>query len=387
MYKKIQTVAAITLALFLLSSCRGGSIDEASKTEPVKGDPGGYQTPNNAAGFNIQIQYPDKAPYSYVIHKGSGGPADDFNAPCVIENTSMSSKDITCIVEAKELDLYFNGVGLRFNVPQDMCDYVSVNRPAYYNFMPGDGPATVIDNRSNTVGPVTINGITAAAGQLKVGAATKTSIYCDYDYSNSVNPNYKNGAPNCCMGTYELYTVSVSGTTVTISPAQKNNWGGKYANCLSGSAMQKDKANNFLSSGYPIARTYDVTNVGLNGAYFVASPYNLRLSTNVFAANYFDPAQHITAGGVPVSTAAVGNAPAVNPYHEFICYDRSHEVKAQIRVLVREWNSDAEYNLGVAGDPDTTGNQPGFGNPPINNFLDFLDIGDTATSYPKDIPF
>jgi len=386
-FKKIYlslTFALMTSLLFF-SSCRGGSIEEASTTEKNNNAPEQEKPAENSAGFNIQVQYKDNTGYSYVMHKGDGSPTDDFNAPCVVDNAALSA-DIKCVVEAKELDLYYNGVGLRFNVPQNMCEYLSVNRPAYYNFLPGDGPTTVIDNRTNSLGSVTINGITAAAGQLKVGTATKTSMYCDFDYMNSSNPNYKAGAPNCCVGDFDLYTASVSGSTVTVSPAQKSNWGGKYANCLAGSAMQRDNANNFLSTGYPIAKIYNVLTNGLNSAYFVTSPYSLRLSKNVYAANFFKPSEHPT-NSVPVSTAAVGNAVAVNPYHEFVCYGRSQEIKARIRVLVREWNSDAEYNLGATGDPDSTGNESGFGGPAMNDFLDFLDILDTATSYPMDVAY
>lgn len=381
----IYSTVFLSLILF---SCRGAQNTSSEAPPPaapaVEGNDS--QAPDNGAGFNVRLK--STTNYTYILHKGTGANTDDFSEACsLITADGLPASDITCIAETRELDLFFNGIGFRYNVPQNLCEYVSVKRPYFYNFQPSVGPTTVIDNRAGTTNK-TYNAITALAGELKVGSVTKTSIYCDSDYSAESNPSYvqPSGGPNCCSGKYDLFT---SSTDNIVSAPTLTSWGGKAANCLMGPAMQVDDHQTVATSGYPIPKIYDVLTAGLSEAYDVISPISQNLNTNVYAANYFNPADHISTGtGYPVAYAATGTAVATNPYHEFSCLNRFKEVKARIRILVREWNMISEFDIGAAGDPDSTGNEPNFGAPPINDYQDFKDIGDVLNvSYPKDTPF
>ncbi len=384
----MKTMRYLLVILFLyafsvLFSCRGVQKTDASTAPNSPLSPTPDQPPDNGSGFNIKLI--ESANYTYVLHKGTGAITDDFSEACAVTVADGSAAaDITCVAEAKELDLYFNGIGIRYNVPQNLCDYLEVLTPYFYNFQPGSGPVTVVDNRLNSGGPKTINGITALASELKVGSATRTSIYCDTDYSNQFNPAYvqPSGGPNCCSGKYDLYTVSAAGFA---SSPVLTDWGGKAASCLMGPAMQTGM-HKLSTSGFPLKTIHNVLTTGLNSAYIVESPNSKRLSQNVYASNFFKPTEHPT-NNVPVAFAAVGGAPATNPYHLFACKDRHGEVKSRIKLMVREWNLTTEYALGAAGDPDSTGSETNFDAPPINDFQDFKDVGDTPTSYPNEVGF
>jgi hypothetical protein len=377
---KILILLICTLNIF---SCRGGTSSSSTGGDTTGGGTGGGVSSgdgtstgvvDNSAGFKISIG--PTTNYTYTIHEGDGSITDDFSAPCMIDDSSVST-DIQCVVEAKELDLFYYGAEIRLNVPQNMCEYVTVLRPYYYNFIPGTGPSVVIDNRLGSA-DVTIASITAPAGTLKVGNDTKSSVYCDYNYSTTSNPDYLQNAPNCCAGTYDLFTVATSGEVTSTS---NNAWGGSYSKCLAGPAMQTDSFGKFSSNGFPRALISSVAATGLNASYTVKSPLTQGLFTNIYAANYFNPADHGNSGGIPACMASLNGAPATNPYHEFRCFDRAGGQLARIRLMVRDWDLDSEYDLGASGNPDTG----------LNSFSDLFDLGDVSaasgdsTSIPKEI--
>lgn len=176
--------------------------------------------------------------------------------------------------------------------------------------------------------------------------------------------------------------------------------GGKFGNCLAGPALQDDGFTPVNGSGYPTTSVFFVESEGINTVYKVQSPISKKLGSNIYAANFFKPAEHPTAGGVPscyrgytvpsAGSTPTYTVPATQTYHTYTCYDRSSEVKARIRLMIREWNEDAQYTLGAAGDSDTSGNESAFDNPLINDFWDLLDLGDAVApgssgSFPMEI--
>ena len=303
------TVFLLICQLSVLLSCRGGS--DSASTDPAVTPPASPVTNivENSSGFNVKLK--PLTDYTYILHKGTGSGLDNFSSPCVVSDPDgTAASDITCIAEAKELDLFYNGISFVYNIPQNTCEYLSVLTPYFYNFQPGQGPAIVIDNRLSS-SDTTISGTTALAGQIKVGSAVKSSIYCDYDYSNSYNPAYPLplGGPNCCTGKYDGFTVDSTGL-VSSSP---QSWGGSYSSCLKGPAMQSGM-HLISSGGYPVETIKNVLASGLNSGYSVTSPVSMNLNSNVYAANYFNPAEHTAVvSNIPVAYAATGGAPQTNP--------------------------------------------------------------------------
>lgn len=354
----LKNIFKLFVVLAILNSCRGvEKVDDKSTTGGKTGDASkdsDATLPAEAlSGFNITVQ-PD-ANYTYTMHRGTGISTDIWTTPCKIEPTAIGAdRDITCVVEAHELDLYFFGIGLRFNVPPSMCNYVIQRLPYFYRYLPGVGPANAYDN---TNGTTTNNGVPAGS----------KAVSCNYNYSLS------NG-PNCCEGNYTLYTYSddsASATDKVVATAGK--WGGKASNCLAGPAITLAKAFSPIS-GFPLDTLFYIEGVGINTGYFVNSPLKANLYSNVNAANYFKAAEHVLSR--PLATTAIGY-PQTQLYHEFLCLDRAKEISASIKVMVREWNTSSELLLGAAGNSDVTGTES-YG-APINDQEDYKDLGE---SYP-----
>ena len=351
----VLMIAILSGFLQIYTGCTQDAVgldDLASSDAPTNVD--------NAAGFSVGAKY--NVAYPYVTHKGTGDATDNWNESCSVQSTD-AVKNITCIIEAKELDLYFNGVEIEFNVPQNMCEYFGYLPPYYYNFEPGAGPSRVVMNSDDAIQ----EGLTT--GQISVsGIGVVPEIYCPYDYSNKANPASPNGAgPNCCTGSYSYVVYNTEGAASTTSV----DWGGKVSSCLKGPAMDLMP---IASSGYPRTLYTRTAEEGTTNSYVVKAPISFSTAGNFYAANYFVPADHPLSGGIPRAFAEiVGVAPETNPYHTFVCLDRTEEVQASITLMVRDWNLTSEYNLGAAGDPDTA---------LFNDRDDFKDLGD---AYPEEL--
>ncbi len=358
-------------SMTILFSCRGAeqtasSEDQESPTQAPASDPSAPQAGDDTMGFRV---WADSTPFStYISHKGTGLVGDDFTSKCEINSTD-SVKDISCLIEAEEFDLYYEGATVNYNVPSTMCSYVRIYMPYYFNFLPGIGPATATNNTNGSV----INGGVAAGS---------TDESCSFNYTDA-------GGPNCCTGKYTLTTWSrqTSGADIPAVETDKS-WGGKSTNCLSGPAMSLLQIG---KSGLPRPDVSYVEDKGVKAKFIIPSPLKkLNFATNIFAANYFNAADHV--GGVPLPYQAVPAYPTINPVKNYVfeCLDRDEEIKARIQMQVREWNLESEFLMGAAGDPDSTGAESGFDNPANNDRYDLKDIplnpADFPSGYPEEVP-
>ncbi len=345
--RTIKVVFTLLLTSALLASCRGkeeiasegggGTSGDASKDTEK---PGAIDT----TSFSVTYQADTK--YTYYAHKGTGSAGEDWNAQCQVMPTDLV-KDITCVVEANELDLFFFGVGLRINLPPAMCSFLVQRRPYFYRYLPGYGNATGVDN---TAGTIVNSGVAPGANTLT----------CAYDYK-AIN------GPNCCEGTYTK--IVYSNTNVGTATANQS-WGGKAANCLAGPAADlSPKAEN----GYPLGVLSFIEGVGFNNGYFLLPPFGKNYSTNLSIANYFLAADH--AATRPLMTTTSTGFQSSQLYHEFDCLNRAREIIATIKVMVREWNSVEEFAKMAAGNADLVGVEPGYGTP-VNDYVDAKDLGE-----------
>ena len=345
--KTIKFVFTLIVTSALLFSCRGkeetsseggngGSGDASKDTEK----PGAIDT----TAFSVTYQADTK--YTYYAHKGTGAASEDWTAACAV-TPADTVRDITCVVEASELDLFFFGVGLRVNVPPSMCSFLVQRRPYFYRYLPGFGNATGVDN---TAGSIVNSGVAAGANTLT----------CQYDYK-AIN------GPNCCEGTYTK--IVYSNTNVGTATANQS-WGGKAANCIAGPAADlSPKAEN----GYPLGVIEFIEGVGFNNGYFLTPPISKKYFTNIAVANYFLPADHTLTR--PLMTTTSTGFQSSQLYHEFDCLNRARETIATIKVMVREWNSVEEFAKMAAGNADLVGVEPGYGTP-INDYVDVKDLGE-----------
>lgn len=292
----------------------------------------------------------------------------NFSSECRTSPSYIGTdRDITCVAEIEELDLYFSEMRADLNVPGEMCTYL-VHKPYFfYVNEPGKGP-TQLSVTFNSSGEIV---------QSSPGVNPETGApECQFDYSSQ-------GGMNCCVGDYSLKTIRQNTApdpdTVTVVNGQ---WGGSAAFCLDGVATSQDNSRN--AEGFPIAQVEYLGGASLSKSYDIGSAIQSRHGlnshrSNVYAGNFYKPSQH--TGGKPKAMQFPANLPldkGVMPQdtYEWLCMDRSQQLQARIRLFIREWNHGP---IAQGGNPDVTGSSPDFPDSPINNYQDWLDFGD---SYP-----
>jgi hypothetical protein len=352
-------------------------------------NPDSDDEPSEAAGMFLRItsdtavvtnhradvQYQDGA-----FNRQDAG-TTNFTTDCrILSSATGDDRDIFCIAEVEELDLFFSSMKLQFHVPPSMCSYARFMPYHFWAYEAGAGPAStshevLADGSVNDV-LNTLNGVPQ----------------CDYKYEDG---------PNCCTGDYTrtITTYASDGTFDVVST--EDSWGGNPATCLSGPALSNQWRAYIGADGFPMARLDYVVGTGANNTFTIDAAINSTFNSsqvmrnNLWAANFYNPSDHPSGSGPGYVAAGVdGDRPVAlripdtvsgtdiyMPEDSYIlsCLDRADEVLARIRLMIRDWNQNP---IASGGDPDTTGTDPGFPDDSLNDRLDWLDIGAVyPTSY------
>jgi hypothetical protein len=288
-----------------------------------------------------------------------------------------SGQDMTCILDADELDLFAQGLTLNYNVPAGMCSYMEMQPYFYYQYQPGIGPSKVFINITSATGVVTEtdsnDGFPAASG----ASTTKTTVQTPYSATPTCTADYTGvGGPNCCFGKYTL-SVTTDNASASVSD---QDWGGSPSNCLAGpgkdSQIPNPGQNGDITTGYPERTLFTLDGISLNSNYIVNSPLAKNFSSNAYVSNFWQsgiPGDYpLTNDGVatgspnamqgPGLTAGIfssgcyGTLCSGNPWYEFDCLDPAKDLVARIRVLVRSWTYDANFKSFVANQTSTPAN-------------------------------
>lgn len=362
----------------LISACDGDAEDGAGSDD-------GEDTPVGVVDeASMWVRVHSDMPEGVVLHQADAA----WTTKCEIDsNAALGSagRDLSCVMEVPEEDLYFHGAKFQYNFPTGMCYYTHVLPYYFENFEIGFVSRSVGSIFVGVAGDIGTAG--GAAGSIATPYADGTNgfdsgcdnggdwdwdyeakaPFCCYDHSKR-----SSFAPDCCSGRL-IYqprfwnddeNAFSSGDSVTLKWEQQT-----LSQCLSGAAM--DAAWIKGPGGYPLIEIRQVLDKGLN-AEFVPSPLISRGGTlehaSLYFANYFKPSQH---SGLPDSTPVPLNRDFGNPHYEFICMDRAREVLARIRMSVREWNEFGEFSLGTSGDPDTVGAETDFPEYTLDDFSDW----------------
>jgi hypothetical protein len=322
----------------------------------------------NSAGFFLSgtgSSNPNMVQFMHVADAAYGADIGtlNFSSSCTIPSGSAVGTDMVCVAEVEELDLYFNTFNLQYQVPSNMCTYLSIRPYWFYDYQPGTGP-TIASHEILANG--TINDVINTVGGIPK---------CAFDHGLE-------GGGNCCTGTYShvitTYTSNSSSTVTQIG----QGWGGKLGNCAAGPGTN---LSGFTAQGVtnlPLPRIDYVAGTGVNASLAITGPNSLTRNghpvySNVWTSNFYKPLQH--AGGKPIGLQVQPAVPAGNPVatpsdtYDFVCLNGAQEVQQRIRLFIREWNEHSQLRQG--GDPDTTGTEPGFPTLPINDRSDWLDFG------------
>lgn len=385
-YTRLIVIAAI-VAFF--TGC-GEEAPESSSTSSSLGNP----TVGVVQEDSFYVRLYDEAKFSYYMSK-----MGDFKTPCSIAN-GKTGQVLDCVLDMNELDIYYHGMSLQYNVPSTMCNYVKFSTYWYYNYEVGTGPTTITstqtkDKEGNVLSSsCTMDGDPGCGGLEASYDAVNDQATCVYDHSST-------GGPNCCFGNY---TKTVSITTDTGSPVvttTKGTWGGDFQACIGGAA--KTNWDLFTKSGYPAAALYFTPEKGLNQKYDVTAPIkSFNSGANFTIANFYTPSKHShssyntspsTSSSLPYIVAplddrsgdAIGSG---SPAYTWSCLDKNDEVINQIRLYVREWNTYKEFvkygtTQGASGDPDVAGEEGTdcdyYSSDVCNDYVDLDD--NTAATY------
>jgi hypothetical protein len=358
-----QRFICIVIFCFIATGCaKKKTTDPTNTTNPPVG------TVDDTAGFYVRhVTSPN---YTYVTHKGT----TEFATACV----ASAGEALDCITEAEETDLFFNGITFQYNLPSTLCTYLSFRPYYYYADRGGIGPANIQYDIDSTgaigLDPANTGTITAPA----TGIDCMTSPY-KFDHSTEVPPG-----PNCCEGSYTKIVRTWDATAINyvIGAPITTTWGGLRGSCLDGPAVATQPKND---SGFPLSDLRYVGGVGLNQVYTVAAPISGARASNVYASNYFESADHPATPHVGWPAGAViGGADDPTMFYEWSCLDAASEVKARIRIQVREWNTKAAFDLRESAPTDhsLTGTESSpFGAYQFNDYNDWKDLGNSFPGF------
>ncbi|MBL7665706.1 MAG: hypothetical protein JNM93_11285 [Bacteriovoracaceae bacterium] len=336
-------------------------------------------------GIGVSMEKPDYL--SYYIHE-----IGETDEDCVINGnfSAITPMSVDCFVEAEELDLYLNGLSFKFEATAGKCDYIGFFPYYFYRFQPGNTgiTSTLNPNPKNVTKVVCASGCEATCdtsfpatwnGAALPTAGTYYSVdgttffteaamaasgnprmhVCEFDYSD-LEP----AGPNCDDGEYSTttYTFSFdstggvcSATAPSVSSPITTQCNGNPRACIDGPIREffsdRDIEENFVTyevidtEGEDFEKTYDIS-----------SPFSLGHVTNMYAANYtkqcggtapndYDPdvIEQYAAGTDLFDADFTAADPfyvenGTNPMYTFYCLNRALEVKARVRIMVRDWN-------------------------------------------------
>lgn len=405
----------LTLLICLLTgiavlSCKGPEEEPVASTGASSSSGSSSVTPgvvNNDIGFKVEVSSEMDTKMLTYTHQRNA------TTECAVTDVSAFSS-IDCIVEVEELDLYFHGMKLAYNVPEDMCEYFMIRPYYFYQYEPGNGDTglaapnnrieveVLANGTAQLIEPGTHTGasaLNAHSGTAEgdggtAGAVTGTASYpntflsgavpkCRYDYTLESTPG-----PNCCVGSYTFiqHTQDAAGAW-TSSSAATVEWGGLAQNCLAGPAMATQEI--VASTGHPKSDIEYSNSVGSAGVYTIDAPIELGHYSTVYASNFINTMFSAATRATATTAGAFTNT---EPFYYFACLDRAFRIKAQIRVAIREWNQASDY-LAADGTAltdneatsDTGGAEASGG--AIDDFEDWDVInpgtGNSGSAYPK----
>lgn len=404
---------ALTLVLVFsigtqIVNCNGAATDDIADLIPPTGGGGG----GGGGGTGGDTVY-GTADDFYIGIVSSTNPiahvrtAGAFGTKCTIASDEPTSQDLVCIIDSPEGSLYYNGLEMSFNVPEDMCHYLDRTTYWFHNQQTGIGPgnvelyATTITDTNTVTSEVTTTYSYSCTTGNRIGTSVadpdcdstslkEMDIVADagaFSTSRCIYDKSASGGKNCCFGSYRKRTQSftavsfdgvVSGTSTPVgSPVTtKQSWGGDYKNCIGGPG-KTDWIHYAGDFNFPINR-YDDTRRGLLSSYKISSAQStvkveepLSQST-VHIANFYNSVSHTHGPGVSGSASVLPYAinpiddvtgsqynsvfPIVddtgvtlsitgrgNDAYTFSCLDAAYEIKHRIRVYVREWDTYTDY--------------------------------------------
>jgi len=384
---KICGIVISIAAVLIFESCSPttqSGYGPSSKTDNNnnQSDPDQPSLPSDVSTTNqFFVTLDTKTTYPYYVSRMSSLGVPQYGSKCAVDKSSSSTQNLTCIIEAPELSLWYGGLQMAVNIPAGMCEYMREVPYWYYNNEVGVGPTAIgleVTTTTNAAGKSTnsyrcsvngssfsdnCSGYDEANFIIKDGTITPK---CIYDKTGSRN------GKNCCFGGYSLTTiirtVDASGT-VTENPTYDpdRDWAGQITDCIGGQG--KTNWDTLTVDGYPISRITEVRSGVLKPITVKAPSESIHGAMSVIpVANYYSVSSTVSTSlhyhtGYASASAVVSNLPyyvdpisdrdgtlltSAYPAYEYHCLGDAFEVKHKIKLYVRQWDVLADFNTYIS---------------------------------------
>lgn len=421
---KIKSLLALLVLPFLVA-CEDESSGSGNVTLPSIGDSPIDSTPVgdiDESGFWVTVASEEFPTFDHLN--------GDLSTRCIVPSTETGQQVLDCIIDINEGDLYLYDLELQYNAAPSMCENVTIYPSWHWNESAGQGPISVTIDVDAT-GPTEVVTACSATDQ----AMNVTTCALNPELTNVTNPtgptciynHLTSGGKNCCFGDYTLTINKTTGSGLQPPDINPTSWGESVTECLGGPVRNGNWDSFAEGSGYPTGLISPVPEGGgLNAS--ITLKANSATTTSAFStyANFAEfgtgtSNAHNHDGYVSATTSNLPYAfDPVDDYDGSIfanlfgssasglykgseyflvrCQDDGFEVKHEIRVRIREWNTFEMFNILEGGtlvgaDPDVTGTEgvncngnAALGDP-CNDRWDFKDLLNAlGGSYPTPTP-
>ena len=400
----------VILSFLAIGACdQGGDVDGFPGGGPSQRDDGPPPDPDAAEQLSVKFIDSRDAQETFEYFQYQVLPTFDASSTCKIDKIETTNKDLSCVVDVNEQDLYFHGMRIEFVIPTAMCDYFMFRNTWHYDQEFGYGPPAIwirkyesdsgepsgnpecfVRNSDGVWYPSDprLDGFPADGGVIGTGEdcnsldpnGTGLELFNISTQNNQPRCIYDKtpggGSDNCCRGSYSLTLETVDNedtlgdTPDRISKGSETltdlAWGpDDVGECISGTAVV-DAGWPKNDDGTPIARVYYTREQGIADRYEIPEPLNtFNQGDNHLVANWHafvegTDTRHEHAGPVtgrtsylpimfdPIEDRSGNSLRAAQVPYEFHCLNEDFETIHRIRWYIREYNTEAQFQNFIA---------------------------------------
>lgn len=321
---------------------------------------------------------------SYIMHKA--GQANSYsqcriNKEDIDEYTNSLADtrpvDITCFLEGGELDLFALGATIKASAGPSVCEFISYEPFYFMQYKPAktnDSTFAIIDGVScdeTTIESGAIfekTGLTVGLDQTEAGFKNG-NIQLDLSSPNEIcQALYDDGKINCDTGKVTLATYTIGNDANDSTPDVNDpgecsyistgdrvvQCGGQIAACIGGPIKDLLSDEDILDG---TLREILPANSGIDQDYKITAPSELGYATNKYITNEFSR-YNCSAAGTPsqytyssqgiidyadeyqagTPSTVIDPLKGSNPFYTFTCLDSGKDIKARVRLVIRDWD-------------------------------------------------
>lgn len=407
------------LAGFLsIGACDSGDNTTGYEDGSSKEDDGPVPDANTADQMYVKFLSSKDGEESFETFQYQVLPTFDASSTCKIDKTETSNKDLSCVVDVNEQDLYFHGLRIEFVIPTGMCDYTQFRNTWHYDQEMGSGPRAIwvrryVNDQAEPSGTPEcfvrnsdgvwypsdprLDGLPANGGVLGTGddctnLGTQPIANASGLEMSFINPQTlesrciydktdDSGGDNCCRGNYDqfLEVIDNQDTPDPADPISKGTevttnlqWGpAGFGECVSGTAVVDT---NWPKVGdVPVPVIYYTREAGQSDRYEIPEPaLTFNNADNHLVANW-----HSYVEGVDTRHEHTGPISGRTSYlpimfdpiedrsgdfqhipaqipYEIQCMNEDFETIHRIRMYIREYNTEQQFQDFIANPQNGT---------------------------------